>query len=310
MRSSQAVLQPRATTAIQPAARPTSLPPWVDPTLFPFESRFLDLAGCRLHYVDEGTGPTLLFLHGSPMWSFIYRHCLAALRGRYRCVALDMPGLGLSTARVEWGRAFAQIADAYRAFVRALDLREVTVVAHATAVPPALLMAASERPRIARLVITNGFGWPIGEERGTMGRMARLMGSAPMRFLIVRANLLSWVVGRFAKADSPFTPAEKAAILGPLRSIEARRHLAALLYGLTTEGPLFARVERETATLRDVPTLLLYGADDNGRKAGYVDKWRALLPRSEVRLLADSNHFSPEDQPTGYVTALAQWLAA
>jgi haloalkane dehalogenase len=308
MQSSQAVLQ-EAIGAAVPAARPVTLPSWIDPALFPFESRFLDLAGCRLHYVDEGAGPTLLFLHGSPMWSFMYRHCIGELRARYRCVALDMPGLGLSRARVEWGRAFARNSDVYRAFVRNLDLRDVTIVAHATAVPPALLVAASERARVARLVITNGFGWPIGEERGTMGRVARLMGSAPMRFLIVRANLIAWVAARFAKTDPPLTTAEKAAVLGPFRSLEARRHLAALLYGLTTEAALFARVERETAALRDVPTLLLYGADDNGRKAGYVERWRGLLPRSDVVLLADSNHFSPEDRPREYVTELARWLA-
>jgi haloalkane dehalogenase len=243
------------------------------------------------------------------MWSFMYRHCIAELRTRYRCVALDIPGLGLSRARVEWGRSFARNADAYRAFIRELDLRDLTIVAHATAVPSALLAAASERARVARLVITNGFGWPIGEERGTMGRMARLMGSAPMRFLVVRANLIARVAARLARTDPPFTPAERAAVVGPFRSRDARRHLAALLYGLTTEGPLFARVERETAVLRDVPTLLLYGADDNGRKAGYVERWRALLPASEVVLLAGSNHFSPEDRPHEYLAELARWLA-
>jgi haloalkane dehalogenase len=261
-----------------------------------------------LHYADEGVGPTLLFLHGSPMWSFMFRDCIVALRERYRCVALDMPGLGLSTAPVAFGRQFARNADVYRAFVRALDLRDLTVVAHATAVPSALLMAGAERPRIARFVITNGFGWPIGRERGPMGRMARTMGSAPMRFLVVRANLLAHVAARFAKTDPPFTPAEKAAVLGPYRALQARRHLAAMLHGLSAEGSLFERVQRETSALRDVPTLLLYGAEDNGCKAGYVDRWRALLPQSDVTLLAGSNHFSPQDKPAEYVAALADWL--
>src|SRR5882762_4017568 len=47
-------------------------PRWLTPELFPFESRFADVGGARIHYVDEGSGPVLLFLHGAPNWSFFY----------------------------------------------------------------------------------------------------------------------------------------------------------------------------------------------------------------------------------------------
>src|SRR5215831_18021841 len=142
MRTTQARLRPETVPTAEAENRLGSQPSWLDPSAFPFESRFVELAGCRLHYVDEGAGPPLLFLHGSPMWSFMYRHCLAALRTRYRCLALDMPGLGLSTAPLAWGRQFARTAEVYGAFVDALDLRSLTVITHATAVPPALFMVA------------------------------------------------------------------------------------------------------------------------------------------------------------------------
>jgi haloalkane dehalogenase len=72
-------------------------PAWVDDKLFPFESRFVEPDGNVVHYVDEGSGPILLMLHGSPVWSFVYRDVIAALRDRFRCIALDFPGFGLST---------------------------------------------------------------------------------------------------------------------------------------------------------------------------------------------------------------------
>ena len=78
-------------------------PEWVSPELFPYESRFLDLEGCRLHYIDEGEGPVLLLLHGNPTWSFLYRRMVARLRDRFRCVALDYPGFGLSSAPPGYG---------------------------------------------------------------------------------------------------------------------------------------------------------------------------------------------------------------
>lgn len=72
-------------------------PAWVDDELFPFESRFVELDGNVVHYVDEGAGPILLMLHGNPVWSFVYRDVIVALRSRFRCIALDFPGFGLST---------------------------------------------------------------------------------------------------------------------------------------------------------------------------------------------------------------------
>jgi len=70
----------------------------VSDQLFPFESRFLDVNGAQVHYIDEGVGPVFLGLHGNPTWSFLYRHIVQGLRDRFRCVALDYPGFGLSVA--------------------------------------------------------------------------------------------------------------------------------------------------------------------------------------------------------------------
>ena len=54
------------------AQRVGERPAWVDNDLFPFESRFVELDGNVVHYVDEGSGPILLMLHGNPVWSFVY----------------------------------------------------------------------------------------------------------------------------------------------------------------------------------------------------------------------------------------------
>src|SRR2546428_12011202 len=78
-------------------------PAWLDRWLFPFESRYKDIDANHVHYIDEGEGPLLLFLHPSPAWSFIYRDLTRTLRSRYRCVALDLPGFGLSRAASDFG---------------------------------------------------------------------------------------------------------------------------------------------------------------------------------------------------------------
>ena len=80
-----------------------TLPFPVPTELFPVEHRFLDLDGARIHYVDEGSGETLLLLHGNPSWSFLYRKIIVALQNDFRCVAMDYPGYGMSDAPPGYG---------------------------------------------------------------------------------------------------------------------------------------------------------------------------------------------------------------
>lgn len=282
-------------------------PDWLPERVFPFASRYIKIDDARLHYVDEGSGPALLFLHGSPMWSFMYRHAISALRDRFRCVAVDMPGLGLSTAPVARGREFARNAEYYRGFVRQLDLDNFTLIAHATAGPPALRMALTERARIARIVITNSLAWSM-RSYAPMWRFVRIVSSPPFRFLNEQLNLLPRLTTRIGKRTGKFTADERNAILGPYRNRDARRHLGSLLYGLRAEIPFLEKLEKDVAQLRGIPILFLYGAHDNGYQAGFLDRWKQLFPDSDVTILQNSAHFAQEDEPEASTKALAEWL--
>jgi hypothetical protein len=76
----------------------TRRPQWLDEQLYPFQSRFVEVEGNRIHYIDEGSGPTLFFVHPGVGWSFMYSDIIQELRSHFRCVALDLPGFGLSAA--------------------------------------------------------------------------------------------------------------------------------------------------------------------------------------------------------------------
>src|SRR6266496_5909307 len=73
-------------------------PSWLDEQLYPFQSHFVEVEGNRIHYIDEGSGPTLFFVHSGIGWSLMYSDIIQDLRSRFRCVALDLPGFGLSLA--------------------------------------------------------------------------------------------------------------------------------------------------------------------------------------------------------------------
>ena len=73
---------------------------------------------------------------------------------------------------------------------------------------------------------------------------------------------------------------------------------------------MFATVERRLEVLARTPSLLLYGRHDNGYAAGFVDRWRSLLPASEAVILEGSGHFPLEDEPETYTDALEGWLSS
>src|SRR3712207_3114291 len=102
---------------------------WPDRTLFPFEQRHVAVDGHDVALVDEGDGPPLLMLHGNPTWSFTYRDVIAGLRDRYRCIAPDLPGFGLSKdVPPGYGFTASEHAEAIERFVEELDLRDVTLL--------------------------------------------------------------------------------------------------------------------------------------------------------------------------------------
>jgi haloalkane dehalogenase len=92
------------------------------PALYPFDSRWLESFAGRVHYVDEGRGQPILMCHGNPTWSFLYRNAIRALRERFRCIAVDYLGFGLSERPPAYGYTPAEHAAVLRELVRELDL--------------------------------------------------------------------------------------------------------------------------------------------------------------------------------------------
>ena len=95
---------------------------WLDTEEYPFESKYFNLYGTKLHYIDEGAGPVLLFVHGTPSWSFDFRNIIKVLSKKYRCVAIDHIGFGLSEKPKEYNYSTAGHSKNLEALVDDLNL--------------------------------------------------------------------------------------------------------------------------------------------------------------------------------------------
>ncbi|HLP31204.1 MAG TPA: alpha/beta fold hydrolase, partial [Geothrix sp.] len=117
---------------------------------FDVAHKFMDFPdGTRIHYVDEGRGETLLFLHGNPGWSFQWRELVSGLKSSYRCVVLDYPGFGLSIAPPGFGYTPGEQSRVVEAFVDRLGLQDLTLVMQDWGGPIGLGLA-ERRPELVR----------------------------------------------------------------------------------------------------------------------------------------------------------------
>lgn len=156
--------------------------------MFDADHKFVTLpSGTRIHYVDEGTGETLLFLHGNPAWSFQWRDLIGGLRSRFRCVALDYPGFGLSSAPEGYGYTPREQGRAVEEFVDRLGLHDVTLVMQDWGGPFGLGLAGRRPELVRRVVLGNTWAWPTGT-MGPLGLFSKIAGGLIGEFVQMNFN--------------------------------------------------------------------------------------------------------------------------
>jgi cytochrome P450/pimeloyl-ACP methyl ester carboxylesterase len=289
----------------------TMLPPAVREH-YPFEGRFLTLhSGHRMHYLDEGTGPPLLMLHGNPTWSFYYRDLVLGLRDRYRCIVPDHLGCGLSEKPEDWSYAIPAHTGNLIELLAALDLREITLVTHDWGGPIGYLAAVQCPERFSRLITFNtGISLEPLPRLLTLLRLP-LIGPLVIRGLngLVRSGLVATAVNGHWLA-----PAVRAGYLAPYDSWAHRVAILRFVQEIPiTEGHpnrlLLGDLERGLNGLTELPHLVVWGLKDPVFNRGYLDAWRRRFPGAEVHALEDAAHWVVEEARDRILPLVQDFLA-
>src|SRR5262245_52263176 len=242
----------------------SEIPVWLDTHAYPFEHRWFTLgSGTRVHFVDEGSGPTLLFVHGTPTWSFEWREQIQALAPSFRCVAVDLVGMGLSDRPAEFAYTPEAHAAALSEFVNALDLRDLTLIVHDFGGPIGLPLALENPSRVTRLVILNTFGWSL-ESDPDIRRPASLLGGTLGNWLYKYANLSLRVNMPSAFADrSTLTPDLHKQYTQVFQNAKDRGTvLHAFARALLGSSQFYRAIGDRLDTLRQMPVLIVWGTKD------------------------------------------------
>ncbi len=290
---------------------PTARPDWVSGELYPFESRFFAAPpDHRMHYIDEGAGEPLVFVHGNPAWSFEFRHPVRELRPEFRCVAPDHIGFGLSSrsARREdhhpesHARRFAALLDH-------LGLRDITLFMTDWGGPIGLDFARRHPDRVRRLVIANSWCWPVGDDFHFKS-FSFLMSSWVGRYLIRHRNMFVNMVMPKAVGDRRIlTPEVMAHYRNAQPSPAARAASAALPGYIAGASDWLGSIWDDRAAFADKPALLLWGFRDIAFRRKELERWKSALPNRELHEFQDCGHFLAEEAPDRVVSALRAFMA-
>jgi haloalkane dehalogenase len=286
------------------------LPPPVR-SLYPFESRYSTLAsGHRMHYLDEGAGPTLLMLHGNPTWSFYYRSLILGLGDHYRCVVPDHLGCGLSDKPQDWSYDIRAHADNVCQLITALDLRDVTLVVHDWGGPIGYLAALQHAERFRRFVVFNSALFLEPLPRLLTALRFPMVGPLLVRGLnaFLRAGLATSIENR-----RQFTRAVRAGYLFPYDSWANRVAILRFVeeIPIAREHPnraLLAELASQLPRVADRPHLVIWGLRDRVFHRGFLSGWRQRVPAAEIHAFEDASHWVVDEIPERVTSLMRTFL--
>ena len=284
-------------------------PEWVDDEMFPFDSHFVELDGNVVHYVDEGSGPILLMLHGNPTWSFLWRDVIRALQDDYRCIALDYPGFGLSTARPGYRYLPEEHADVVTSFVETLGLTGTTLVGQDWGGPIGLTVEQRRPGTFDRLVLANTWAWPTNGDL-YVEFFSRFAGASPLRYLARRLNL---VVNAFVPTGHHRRKPTTAEMTHYRRAQDtpARRQASAILPSrITASRAFFTDLESGLPATAHLPTLIVWGGADKVFRTKERERLEVTFPDHKTVIVEDAGLYVESDAPEDFAAAIRDWQTA
>src|SRR4051794_38620842 len=280
-------------------------PGWVPDELFPFESKFAEMGGARVPCVDEGSGPPLLLLHGNPTWSFLYRDIIKGLRDRYRCIAPDYPGFGLSAAPAGYCFTPVEHANIVEELVQELDLGGITMMVQDWGGPIGFSVATRNPARFAAFVIGNTWAWPQSDRATQV--FSRFMGGRVGGYLILHRNVFVERLIPSGVKRKKLSPKVMNAYRGPFAAVESRRPVHIFPREILASRPFLAQVERGLPALGDRPALIVWGDKDVAFREPELRRWEQVFPNHRTVRLEGAAHYIQEEAADEIADAIRDW---
>jgi haloalkane dehalogenase len=280
---------------------------WIDREEYPFASHYADLPSGRMHYVDEGTGPVIVMVHGTPTWSFMYRHLIKGHAPHFRCIAPDNIGFGLSEHPSPYSLRTADHARNLGLLIEHLNLQDVTLIVQDFGGPIGLGYALDHRANVRAQIISNTWLWSF--PKGTSQyRTLQVMGGPVGRWLYTRLNFSARVILRAAWGDkSRWSSSLHDQYLRAFPTPRSRESTHRFAQETLQSGPWYDELWSQRQHIADKPTLLVWGRKDPAFGTA-LERWTTLFPHAQTVEYPDAGHFTPDERGPELVPVIKEFI--
>ena len=279
---------------------------------YSFSGGLLELSsGAQMHYLDEGSGPVVVLLHGNPTWSFYYRNLVQSLTAAgFRCVVPDHIGCGLSDKPQDYAYTLAQRITDVEELLGHLEIDRYSLVVHDWGGAIGCGLAGRSPDRLDKLVLLNTgafrskrIPWRIAAVK------TPLLGEAAIRGLNAFAGPAAWM-----SVTRRLNSAVKQGFLWPYRSWADR----VAVWNFVKDIPLgsghpsyteLTEVESGLASLANKPISIVWGGRDFCFNRHFLARWQRIFPRAKTTLLEDCGHYVLEDGGERAIGPVVEFLA-
>ena len=280
---------------------------------FPFESRFIEVHGARMHYIDEGEGEPILFLHGNPTSSYLWRNIIPYLTPFARAIAPDLIGMGRSDKPAIAYRFFDHVRYV-DGLIEALGLTNVTLVLHDWGSSLGFHYARRHPDNIRALAFMEAILRPA--------RWSDLPGDFKTGFKLFRTPVVGWLMivaaNAFLEKILPqtivrdLTDEEMQRYKEPYSTWASRKPVRQWpceipIDGRPTDVHQAVAAYSEWLQQTPLPKLLLHARPGAIVRSETVEWAEANLPAVESVPIGRGIHFVQEDHPNGIGRELARW---
>ncbi len=282
---------------------------------FPFESRYVNVEGARIHYIEQGSGDPILFLHGNPTWSYLWRNIIPLVSAKGRCLAMDLVGFGKSEKpNIDYG--YADHVKYVDGFIKALNLTNITLVLHDWGGAFGFDYALRHRDNVKGIAFMEALAFTFSWDDFLEG--------ARDTFKAFRTPGVGWKMiceeNVFVEQLVPglirrkLSKEEHDAYRMPFPTVESRKPI----WRMPNMLPFSDQQDENYRAVKNIedglptltmPTLLLWaqpGAIVNTTER--VRWFQECLPKLEVVDVGEGIHYLQEDQPEAIGNAIVQWL--
>jgi len=283
---------------------------------FPYDSQFTEVHGSRMHYIEEGAGDPVLFLHGNPTSSYLWRNIIPHVSPHGRCIAPDLIGMGQSS-KPELAYRFQDHYRYLEGFIEKLELNKITLVVHDWGSGLGFHYAHQNPGRIKGIAFMEAICRPM--------KWSQFPADFKMGFKLMRTPYIGWlmvsVMNIFVRQILPqaivreLSAEEKRHYAAPFPSVKSRRPVRQWPCEIPIDGrPAdvyeIVRAYGQWLQETDIPKLFFY-AQPGGIIRKELAEWiQAHYPNLRAVNLGEGIHYLQEDHPEAIGRALSDWMVS